>query len=292
MKSFSTFLIEATTKAKRGMQHAVDVANALVSGIQSRDKTFSINPDIFHESGHGQLETPSESGSLYKPQTKYGIKIGKPTANGSDATVFTHVWNGKNWSTTEHPIEIAQGDKIFSRYYQSEQPTAREVPQRESRKKILSDPNLPVYGESVSKKKSKNISYKGLVKSFGDLRQLARYQEVKEPTLSFDAAESNAESKTPSNKRIGTSVLVNLQAGNLRGLGFDKVKDDQPIYSRKIQRAAVKKTKSRKGRTSSQDTQLSISDVEKMMDMHDKQTLKGIDSILSGLEQEHSRIHG
>ena len=298
MKSFNTFLIEATSKAKKGMQHAVDVAGALVSGIQSRDKTFSINPDLFHESGHGQLETPSESGSLYKPQTRYGIKIGKPTANGSDATIFTHLWNGKNWSTTEHPIEIAQGDKIFSRYYQSEQPTTREVPQRELRKKLLSDPETPVHGESVSKETSKNISYKGLVKTFDDLRQLAKYQNIKEPTLSFDAAETNRESKTPSNKRTGTSVLLNLQDGNLRGLSFDKVKNDQPIYSRKIQRAAVDKDKIKKttgkivkGRTSSQDTQLSISDVESMMDAHDEHTSKGIDSILSGLEQEHSRIH-
>lgn len=291
MINFKQYLSEAANKAKRGMQHAVDVATALVSGIKNRDAGFSTKPDLFDESGHGQIETPSESGSLYKPQTRYGIKIGKPTANGTDATVFTHKWNGKEWSTTEHPIEIGQGNKLFSRYYESEQPTLREVPQRDLRKKLLSDPNTPVYGESVSKKKAKNISYKGLVRTFGDLRQLAKYQDVKEPTLSFDAAETNRETKTPSNRRIGTSVLVNLQNGNLRGLSFDKVDDTQPIYSRKIQRAAVKKTKKRKGRTPSQDMQLSISSVENMMDAHDKQTSKGIDAILSSLEQEHSRIH-
>ena len=32
-------------------------------------------------------------------------------------------------------------------------------------------------------------------------------------------------------------------------------------------------------------------DVAGMMDAHDEHTSKGIDSILSGLEQEHSRIH-
>lgn len=299
MISFNQYLIEAASKAKKGMQHAVDVANFLVSGIKNRDTTFVAKSDLFDESGHGQIETPSEAGSLYKPQTRYGVKIGKPTANGADATVYTHVWNGKKWSTTEHPVEIAQGNKIFSRYYESEQPTTREVPQRELRKKLLSDPNAPVHGESVSKPTAKNISFKGLIKNFGDLRQLAKYQEVKEPTLSFDAAETNRESKTPSDKRTGTAILLNLQNENLRGLSYNKVKDDQPVYSRKIERAAVDKEKIKKttgkivkGRTPSQDTQLSITSVEDMMNAHDEQTAKGIDSILSGLEREHSRIHG
>lgn len=292
MISFNQYLIEAASKAKKGMQHAVDVATSLVSGIKNRDTTFVAKSDLFDESGHGQIETPSEAGSLYKPQTKYGIKIGKPSANGADATVYTHVWNGKKWSTTEHPVEIAQGNKIFSRYYESEQPTTREVPQRQLRKKLLSDPATPVYGESVSRKRTKNITLKGLIRNFGDLRQLAKYQEVKEPTISFGAAETNRESKTPSDKRTGTAVLLNLQNGNLRGLSYDKVKDDQPVYSRKIQKAAVKKTKKRKGRTPSQDTQLSITSVENMMNVHDEHTSKGVDSVLSGLEQEHSRIHG
>lgn len=292
MISFNQYLIEAASKAKKGMQHAVDVATSLVSGIKNRDTTFVAKSDLFDESGHGQIETPSEAGSLYKPQTKYGIKIGKPSANGADATVYTHVWNGKKWSTTEHPVEIAQGNKIFSRYYESEQPTTREVPQRQLRKKLLSDPATPVHGESVSRKRTKNITLKGLIRNFGDLRQLAKYQEVKEPTISFGAAETNRESKTPSDKRTGTAVLLNLQNGNLRGLSYDKVKDDQPVYSRKIQKAAVKKTKKRKGRTPSQDTQLSITSVENMMNVHDEHTSKGVDSVLSGLEQEHSRIHG
>ena len=117
MISFNQYLIEAASKARRGMQHAVNVATSLVSGIKNRDTTFVAKPDLFDESGHGQIETPSEAGSLYKPQTKYGVKIGKPSANGADATVYTHVWNGKKWSTTEHPVEIAQGNKIFSRYW-------------------------------------------------------------------------------------------------------------------------------------------------------------------------------
>jgi hypothetical protein len=295
MKSFNVFLTEAASKARRGMQHAIDVANALVSGIGKRDTTFSVKPDLFDESGHGQIQTPTESGSLYKPQTRYGIKIGKPTANGSDATVFTHVWNGKKWSTTEHPVEIAQGNKTFSRYNETTgKQTSRDIPDRKSRRKLLFDPYMPISRKTPDvSQETRNISRPGIIKNFGILRQLAKYNEITEPTISFGSAETNRETKTPSGRRTGTPVLINLENGNLRSLSFDKIKDDQPIYSRQIRRKKVEAdpSKKRKGRNVSQDVQLSITDVERMMGAHDEHTSKGVEAILAGLEKEHSRMH-
>jgi len=307
-------------KGDPGFDHATRVGEMFRQHLSTK-KGFKARPDLTHPEGHGDIQRPKGEGTPY--EIRWGLKVGKPSANLNDMEIYVHGYDGSKWDTMVKPIEAGQGEKQLEQINQtSGKPRANPSQQKQTLEKILADKGGTGVdaetGEKLEdpgarmipptsappKEGEKSVSTYAYgtgtrrPPTIGDLRASATHHGVHVPSLHSTPGRSEIKVGTPQPENItGGKMLVHApkfrEEGDttISGLDPHEIRDDYPVTIRRqdfeatpAQPAKPEEDKRAvKPRNPRSRTSVSI-DVGHLMSRHHEHATQGIEAIFKKIE--------